>query len=97
MASAHEEHHVSRILDNFAATTLAKYFQSLISFVQACHSLHIDLDSLTPVQLADGLFGYSGYSFGTILRWDLSARLYNPEIDTLECETPGGRLFPMLI
>jgi len=55
MASAHKDHHVARILDNFAATTLAKYFQSIVSFVQACHSLHIDLDHLTPVQLADGL------------------------------------------
>ena len=55
MASAHKDHHVARILDNFAATTLAKYFQSIVSFGQACHSLHIDLDHLTPVQLADGL------------------------------------------
>ena len=55
MASAHKDHHVARILDNFAATTLSKYFQSIISFIQACHSLHIDMDHLTPVQLADGL------------------------------------------
>ena len=55
MASAHKDHHVARILDNFAATTLAKYFQSIVGFMQACHSLHIDLDNLTPVQLADAL------------------------------------------
>lgn len=53
MASAHKDHHVARILDNFAATTLAKYFQSIVGFIQACHSLH--LDNLTPVQLADAL------------------------------------------
>ena len=55
MASAHKDHHVARILDNFAATTLAKYFQSIVGFIQACHSLHIDLANLTPVQLADAL------------------------------------------
>ena len=43
------------ILDNFAATTLAKYIPAITAFVEACHSLHLSLDSLTAVQMADGL------------------------------------------
>ena len=53
--SVHKAHHVSRILDNFAATTLAKYIPAITAFVEACHSLHLSLDSLTAVQMADGL------------------------------------------
>ena len=53
--SVHRDHHVSRILDNFAATTLSKYIPAIIHFVEACRSLRIDLTSLTAVQMADGL------------------------------------------
>ena len=53
--SIHRAHHVARILDNFAATTLAKYIPALTHFVDACHCLHISLNSLTAVQMADGL------------------------------------------
>jgi len=49
---SHKDHHVARILDNFVATTLAKYLQSIVGFIQACYSPHIDLDNLTPVLLA---------------------------------------------
>ena len=53
--SVHRDHHVSRILDNFAATTLSKYIPAITNFVEACRSLRIDLPSLTAVQMADGL------------------------------------------
>ena len=53
--SIHRAHDVARILDNFAATTLAKYIPALTHFVDACHCLHIPLNSLTAVQMADGL------------------------------------------
>ena len=53
--SVHRAHHVARILDNFAATTLSKYIPAITNFVEACHSLHLSLVSLTAVQMADGL------------------------------------------
>ena len=46
--SIHREYHIARILNNFAAT-------HLYNFVDACHSLHIQLDSLTAVQMADAV------------------------------------------
>ena len=53
--SMHRDQHVAKILDNFAATTLAKYFQSLIQFATTCGSLQLDMTKLTPVELADTL------------------------------------------
>ena len=51
----HRDNQVSRILDNFAATTFSKYIPAITHFVGACRSLRIDLTSLTAVQMADGL------------------------------------------
>ena len=54
-ASQYRDLHIAKILDNFAATTLVKYLQAIYSFMVVSSAMHVEVQSLTPVQLADVL------------------------------------------
>lgn len=53
--SSYVQEHAERFLNQFAATTLLRYMQSTLQFIQLCKDLHIDLQALTESQLADVL------------------------------------------
>ena len=46
------EHH-NRFLNQFAATTLVKYLQALLRFINLCDELQVPLDTLSEISMAD--------------------------------------------
>ena len=53
--SEHSQAHAARLLDQFAPSTLLRYFSAWDGFHRTIKSLHIALDQLTESQLADAL------------------------------------------
>ena len=45
--------HAERFLNQFAATTLMRYMQTVLQFLKLCKDLHIHIQDLSEVQLAD--------------------------------------------
>ena len=52
-SSTHHKEHSERFLNQFAATTLMRYMQCILKFLQLCRDLHVDVQDLTEAQLAD--------------------------------------------
>ena len=52
-SSVHHKEHSERFLNQFAATTLMRYMQCILKFLQLCQDLHVDIQDLTEAQLAD--------------------------------------------
>ena len=46
------EHH-NRFLNQFAAATLVKYLQAVLRFINLCDELHVSLDTLSEISMAD--------------------------------------------
>ena len=53
--SSHAPQHAARLLDQFAPSTLLRYFQAWTSFAKTLKSLDLSLGTLTEAQLADAL------------------------------------------
>jgi len=53
--SSHAPQHAARLLDQFAPSTLLRYFQAWTSFAKTLKSLDLSLSTLTEAQLADAL------------------------------------------
>ena len=51
--SSHAEVHSAKIMDSVASTTLARYLQAILHFLDVADSMHVDLLQLTPIQLSD--------------------------------------------
>ena len=51
--SKFEQDHAERFLNQFAATTLMRYMQSVLQFVQICHDLQVSIQDLSESILAD--------------------------------------------
>lgn len=52
-ASAHGYEHLERILDGFSPNTILRYLNCLVSLVETCNNLHVDLSNLDDIGLAD--------------------------------------------
>ena len=54
-SSAFPDEHASRLLNQFAATTLVRYMTCILQFVQLCRDMQVSLPTLTEAILADML------------------------------------------
>ena len=52
-SSAFPDEHASRLLNQFAATTLVRYMTCILQFVQLCRDMQVSLSTLTEAILAD--------------------------------------------
>ena len=58
-SSSHPQEHAARILDQFAPSTLLRYFSAWQSFYSTLTSLHLSIHTLTESALADALVSIS--------------------------------------